>query len=138
VSARSLPLRLHDTAVRRQLLRFVAVGAANTLLSIVVFRLLVAVGLWYPVAAPIAYAASLLNGYVLNRSWTFGVPGSSRARARYVAVQASGAVLMSGAMLLLVDAAGVGRVPAFIVAAVPVTLCTFTANRRWTFAERTG
>jgi putative flippase GtrA len=128
--------RFHDRAVRRQLLRFVAVGVLNTVLSLAVYRLLLAVGAWYVLAAPIAYVASLLNGYLLNRNWTFGSRDSTRARVLYVAVQASGAVALSLLVVLLAGVGGLGKVTAFLVAAVPVTLCTFSANRIWTFADR--
>jgi putative flippase GtrA len=115
----------------------VVVGVGNTIISIVVYRLLLALGTWYVIAAPIAYIASLVNGYVFNRCWTFGARDSARARVLYLAVQASGAGLTSLLVLLFVHAAGTGRVVAFLAAVVPVTLCTFAANRVWTFADRT-
>lgn len=129
--------RLLSRTLRHQLGRFVIVGVGNTLLSFVVYRLLLALGAWYVVAAPIAYVASLLNGYLFNRRWTFGARDSARARLRYVAVQASGAGLTSLLVLLFVHAAGMGKVGAFLAAAAPVTLCTFAANRAWSFADKT-
>jgi putative flippase GtrA len=128
---------LRSWTLRRQLVRFLLVGLGNTAISFGVYRLLLALGAWYVVAAPIAYVASLLNGYVFNRRWTFGARDSTRARVRYVAVQASGAGLTSLLVLLFVHAAGMGRVVAFLAAVAPVTLCTFAANRVWTFADRT-
>jgi putative flippase GtrA len=124
-----------DRALRRQLWRFAVVGVVNTLISLAVYRLLLLAGTWYLVAAPVGYAAGLLNGYVWNRSWTFGSRDSIRARATYVAVQISGAGLTS-LLTLLFTHAGLGRTAAFAVAMVPVILCTFAANRTWTFAER--
>jgi len=41
---------------------------------------------------------------------------------------------MSLLVLVLVDGAGMERFTAFLAAAGPVTLCTFAANRTWTFA----
>jgi putative flippase GtrA len=129
--------RLRSPRLRRQLTRFLVVGVGNTVLSVIVYRLLLALGAWYVVAAPIAYVASVVNGYVFNRRWTFAARDSARARVLYVAVQASGAGLTSLLVLLFVDAARIGRVGAFLTAVVPVTLCTFAANRIWTFADRT-
>ena len=123
------------TALKRQLVRFAIVGVANTLISLIAYRLLLLVHIWYGIAAPIAYAAGILNGYVLNRSWTFASRDSMRARALYVGVQLGGAGLTSLLTLLFADA-GLGRTAAFVAAAVPVTLCTFVANRAWTFADR--
>ena len=88
------------------------------------------------VAAPLAFAAGALNGYIFNRRWTFGARDSTRARVLYVSVQAVGAVSTSLLVFLFVHAAGTGHVVAYLAAIPPVTLCMFAANRVWTFAER--
>ena len=120
----------------RQLARFLIVGAGNTLLSFVVYRLLLALGAWYVLAAPLAFAAGAVNGYVFNRRWTFAARDSTRARILYMAVQVAGAALTSLLVLLFVRAAGTGRIWAYLAAVPPVTLCMFAVNRRWTFAKR--
>jgi putative flippase GtrA len=127
-------LRRDDPA--RQLARFLLVGVGNTALSFVVYRLLLALGTPYVLAAPLAFAAGAVNGYVFNRRWTFVARDSTRARVLYVAVQAVGAVSTSLLVLLFVEAAGTGKVWAYLAAIPPVTLCMFAANRLWTFAER--
>jgi putative flippase GtrA len=119
-----------------QLARFLVVGIGNTVLSFVVYRLLLAFGAWYVLAAPLAFAVGAVNGYVFNRRWTFAARDSARARLDYVAVQASGAVSTSLLVLLFVRAVGTGRVWAYLAAILPVTLCMFAANRLWTFADR--
>jgi putative flippase GtrA len=124
----------HDPA--RQLVRFLVVGVGNTVVSFVVYRLLLAAGVWYVVAAPLGFAAGAVNGYVLNRRWTFAARDSTRARVLYVAVQAAGAVSTSLLVVLFVRVAGTGHVWAYAAAILPVTLCMFAANRLWTFAER--
>jgi putative flippase GtrA len=119
-----------------QLVRFLLVGVSNTLISFVVYRVLIAVGLWYFVAAPLAFAVGALNGYILNRRWTFSAPDTTRARVLYVTVAAAGALSTSLLVLLFVDAAGLSRIWAYVAAIPPVTLGTFAANRVWTFSER--
>jgi putative flippase GtrA len=119
-----------------QLARFLIVGVGNTLLSLVVYRLLLALGAWYVLAAPLAFAAGAVNGYVFNRRWTFAARDSTRARILYIAVQVAGAASTSLLVLLFVRAAGTGRVWAYLAAVPPVTLCMFAANRFWTFAKR--
>jgi putative flippase GtrA len=131
---RSRALRRHDPAP--QLARFLVVGVGNTVLSFVVYRLLLALGAWYVLAAPLAFSVGAVNGYVFNRRWTFAARDSTRARLDYVAVQASGAVSTSLLVLLFVRAVGTGRVWAYLAAIPPVTLCMFAANRLWTFADR--
>ena len=120
-----------------QLGRFLIVGLSNTVLSFIVYRLLLAVGAWYLLAAPVAFAVGALNGYILNRRWTFAAPDTARARVLYVVVQAAGALSTSLLVLFFVRALGTGRVWAYLAAIPPVTLCMFAANRLWTFEKQT-
>jgi len=90
----------------------------------------------YAAAAPLAFGVGSVSGYVLNRRWTFAASDSTRARAVYVIVQASGAGATSLLVLLFVRAAGTGRVWAYLAAIPPVTIATFAANRFWTFRHR--
>jgi putative flippase GtrA len=126
--------RRHDT--HHQFGRFLLVGVTNTALSFLVYRLLLVVSTPYLLAAPLAFAVGALNGYVLNRRWTFAARDTTRARWLYVLIAAAG----SGATSLLVFAfahgAGTGKVLAYVAAIPPVTVGTFAANRRWTFADR--
>ena len=120
----------------RQFARFLVVGVANTLISFAVYVLLVTLETPYVAAAPLAFAAGAVNGYVFNRRWTFAARDSTRARALYVAVQAGGAISTTLLVLLFVRVAGVDRIPAYLAAIAPVTVSTFVANRLWTFADR--
>ncbi len=119
-----------------QLGRFLVVGVTNTAVSFVAYRLLLALSVPYPAAAPVAFAVGALNGYVLNRRWTFAARDTRRARVLYVAVQVAGAGATSFLVWVLVHLADVGRVEAYLAAAPPVTVGMFLANRLWTFAER--
>jgi putative flippase GtrA len=114
----------------------VLVGLVNTTLSFVVYRGLLAVGTPYLVAAPLAFAVGSVNGYVLNRRWTFAASDTTRARVVYVVVQAAGAGVTSLLVLLFVRVAGTGRVWAYLAAIPPVTIATFVANRLWAFRRR--
>ena len=140
--ASSLPAGNEGARVRRrddaapQLARFLVVGVGNTAVSFVVYRLLLALGAWYVLAAPLAFAAGAVNGYIFNRRWTFAARDSTRARVLYLSVQALGAVSTSLLVFVFVHLAGTGRVVAYLAAIPPVTLCMFAANRVWTFAER--
>jgi len=120
----------------RQFRRFLLVGLGNTALSFAVYRLLLALGTPYVLAAALGFAAGAVNGYVFNRRWTFAARDSTRARVLYVAVQAAGAASTSLLVLLFVRAAGTGKVGAYLAAIPAVTVCMFVANRVWTFADR--
>ena len=123
-------------AMPRQFVRYLVVGVANTALSFLVYRLLLIAGTPYVVAAPVAFIAGAVNGYVFNRRWTYAAADSTRARVLYFAFAVLGAAATSGLVLLVVRTAGVGRGEAYLVAVPPVTVATFLANRFWTFPEQ--
>jgi putative flippase GtrA len=122
--------------VSREFVRFLIVGALNTLISLAVYRILLALSVWYVVSAPIAWGAGVVNGYVFNRRWTFRARDTGRARALYALFGAAGAGAASVLVLLFVRGAGIGKFEAYLAAVPPVTVATFLANRYWTFTDR--
>ena len=123
------------SAIHGQFARFLVVGLSNTLLSFVAYRVLLAISTPYVLAAFLGFAVGALNGYILNRRWTFAARDTTRARVLYVAVQAVGAVSTSLLVLLLHEGAGIGKLGAYLAAIPPVTVLMFFANRAWTFAD---
>jgi putative flippase GtrA len=121
------PRRLPD-----QLIRYLAVGASNTALSLSAYVLGLGAGLPYAVAGSVAFALGAANGYVLNRAWTFAAADSWRARGSYVAVQALGLVANAGLLWLFVRL-GATEVAAQVLALPLVTGLTFALNRTVSF-----
>jgi putative flippase GtrA len=130
------PLRLIDALGGRvvgQLCRFAVVGIANTFLSYALYTALVAVRVPYPIAGAAGFTAGAINGYVLNRRWTFASPDSGRARARYLVVQLAGMGATSALLWVVVSLAAASRFAAYALTIPIVTAATFTANRSWAF-----
>jgi putative flippase GtrA len=119
-----------------QFVRFCIVGLSNTALSLVVFVIAVSVGVPYLAASAGAFAAGALNGYTLNRVWTFKA-GSFRAQglARYVLVQGLGLGLNVGLLAALVELLDVASIPAQAMVLPAISIVTFALNRRWTFGR---
>jgi len=111
---------------------FATVGVVNTLLSLAVYSALLSLGTGYLVAAPMAFAAGALNGYLLNARFTFRRPRSRRSLARYVVAQASAAGLADVLLWGLV-AATREEVAAYAATLVLVAAGSFLASRTWVF-----
>jgi putative flippase GtrA len=125
--------RLFTRSASWQFSKFVVVGASNTSISLLSYVGLCRLGVTYVIAGAIAFVAGAVDGYLLNRRWTFNAPDSWQARSRYVVVQVAG---LAGTIVLLwsfVSVAGAGRLTAYAVTIPTVTLATFAANRGWTF-----
>jgi putative flippase GtrA len=113
-------------------LRFGAVGALNTALTVATFALLTRAGVAPGAASALGFALGAANGYLLNRTWTFNAQGGRRTFGRYVAVQALGALLSAGGVSLATDLTV--RHLAAECAVVPlVTLVTYTLARHAVF-----
>ena len=115
--------------------RFALVGTTNAAISACVDAALLFTGMPSPLAAAAAFASGAVNGYALNRRWTFAAADSHRARVAYVLVQLSGLGCTVALVSAIDNMALVGHFASYIVATAPVTLATFFANRAWTFSD---
>lgn len=125
-----------SSSVGGQLGRFLVVGLSNTALSVSSYALLLRAGMPYVAAGVIAFALGAVNGYTLNRRWTFQAVGSLRAQVSYVAVQALGLGLTAGLLWLAVEVVSAGEQLAQLAVIPAVTLTTFLLNRLVVFRRR--
>jgi putative flippase GtrA len=122
-----------------QFVKFGIVGVSNTLLTFVVYTLLLKVfGVWYLAASAIGFAVGAVNGFLLNRAWTFkGHEGDALTPVRWCVVQGCGLALDEGLLYMFVSSAGLDKLVAQAFATVIVVVLTFFANRAWTFKGHT-
>ncbi len=118
-----------------QFVKFGIVGVSNTLLTFIVYTLLLKVfGVWYLAASAIGFAVGATNGFLLNRRWTFREHvGDTLTPVRWAVVQGCGLAVNEGLLYLFVHDAGLDKLLAQALATVVVTVSTFFANRAWTF-----
>jgi putative flippase GtrA len=114
------------------------VGGLSTAVTLVIFSVGIAVGIWYPLAAAVGYAAGIVNGYTWNRRWTFETgPFHLPEFSRYVAVQGGGLLANVLGLAFAVEALGISEFPAEVATLIPIVLVTYFLNRWWTFGSRT-
>ena len=117
-----------------RLLRFGVVGISNTLLTLAAFWVLTGLGAGAPLASALAFAAGAVNGYVLNRSWTFRSSRRGPATiARYTAVQVLGAGLSAAGVAMASTDLSLRRLAAEGFVLPLVTLVTYALSRRLVF-----
>ncbi len=127
--------RLHVPVVVVQFVKFGIVGVSNTALTFIVYTLLLKVfGVWYIAASAIGFVVGAVNGFLLNRRWTFaGHVGDALTPVRWAVVQGGGLGINLGLLYVLVHDAGLDKLLAQAAATVVVTVSTFVVNRAWTF-----
>jgi putative flippase GtrA len=133
----SLPGRARrlEAATVAQFVKFGIVGVSNTVLSFAVYALLLKVfGVWYVAASAIGFAVGAVNGFLLNRRWTFKEHvGDALTPVRWGVVQSCGLALNLGLVYMFVDDVGLDKLIGQACATAIVTVLAFFANRAWTF-----
>jgi putative flippase GtrA len=125
--------------VTAQLVRYLLVGVSNTAITLVTYALVVRAGVPAVAASVVAFGAGAVNGYRLNRAWTFrSARRGAGVGARYVAVLLAGAAINALAVAFAVDVAELPRLAAEFVALPPATAATFVLARSWVFGGREG
>jgi putative flippase GtrA len=123
-----------------QLIRFGLVGGLGFVVNIAVYALFVHVfGVPYQVAAVVAWLVAVLNNFVINRHWTFDAPaGRVHFQAlRFFLVSLAAFLLVNLVLLtLLVEEAGMAKVPAQALAVAAATPFNFLGNKLWSFRMR--
>ncbi len=137
-SVARLPGRLSAPVVV-QFVKFGIVGVSNTLLTLVVYTVLLKVfGVWYLAASAIGFAVGATNGFLLNRRWTFREHvGDALTPVRWGVVQSAGLAIDEGLLYLLVHDGQLDKLLAQECATAVVTVTTFFVNRAWTFRVHT-
>ena len=118
-----------------QFVKFGIVGVSNTVLTLVVYTLLLKVfGVWYLAASGIGFVVGAVNGFLLNRRWTFSDHvGDALTPVRWGVVQTCGLGVDEGLLYLFVHDAHLDKLLAQVCATAVVTVTTFFVNRAWTF-----
>jgi putative flippase GtrA len=118
-----------------QFIKFGIVGISNTLLTFIVYTLLLKVfGVWYLAASAVGFTVGATNGFIFNRRWTFADHvGDSLTPVRWAIVQGCGLGINELLLYLFVDSAHLDKLLAQAFATAVVTVTTFFVNRAWTF-----
>jgi putative flippase GtrA len=124
-----------DVHAVAQFVKFGIVGVSNTLLFFAIYTVLLkGFGVWYIAASGVGYLVGAVNGFLLNRRWTFKEHvGDSLTPVRWTVVQGCGLALNLSLVYLFVDGASLDKLVGQACATAIVTVLTFCANRAWTF-----
>jgi putative flippase GtrA len=121
-----------------QLVRFGLVGATNTALTLATYALLVALHAPVPLAGAVGWGVGAVNGFVLNRAWTFrGAARGAVPAARYAVVALAGAGLNAALVSMAMSEQHLPRIAGELAVLPPVTMLAFLLCRGWVFAPET-
>lgn len=120
-----------------RLVRYLVVGAANTIVGLlVIYASLYALGLGNVSANALGYAVGISLGFVLNRNWTFRHRGSQLAAlARFLLVLGIAYGVNLAVVLFAAEQLHLNRYVAQAMGIVPYTLIGYLGSRYFAFAD---
>lgn len=127
--------------VRHSVVRFVLVGCANFVVSFAAFYAsyhylpLAAANGRGAVANVLAYAAGMLNSFLLNRLWTFRAEGRVAVHAaKFVLLNAATLAASTLIVLVLVDWAGFAPLAVWLPLTIAILTAHYLGMKHWAFA----
>jgi putative flippase GtrA len=132
-----------ERALDGSVARFVVVGGSNFVVSLAAFYgafhylpLGVAGGRG-AAANVLAYAAGMINSFLLNRTWTFAARGPVAVHAlRFTALNAATLLGSTAVVHVLVDRAGLPALVVWLPLTVVILLAHYLGMKHWAFEAR--
>ena len=119
-----------------QLIRFGLVGGVGFVINLAVYALCVhALKMDYHLAGVVAWLVAVVNNFALNRHWTFDARGgrSHSQGIRFLAISLVALGFSQVLLILLVENAGMAKVPAQALAVAASMPLNFLGNKLWSF-----
>lgn len=131
-------MRFLETKPLGQFIKYALVGSTSTTLDLIVLNLLVIhfhTNIY--LAATAGFTIGLINGYYLNRFWTFRYTGDNHATklAQFALVSAIGLLLNNGLLYLFIEYLGLYYNYAKLIAIVIIFFWNFLWSKYWTFRQ---
>jgi putative flippase GtrA len=130
--------------LQHSLTRFVLVGCTNFIVSFAAFYgsyhylPLGELDVRAAVANVLAYAAGMINSFVLNRAWTFRAAGHAAVHMwRFIVLNAATLAASTLVMFVLADWAGYPELAVWLPLTVAILTTHYLGMKYWAFAERT-
>jgi putative flippase GtrA len=133
--------RVQVPGLRHSLVRFIVVGCVNFVVSFAAFY---ASYHYLPgahgrgaVANVLAYAAGMVNSFILNRLWTFEAEGNAGVHAvKFAALNAATLAASTIVVFVLVDWAGFPALAVWLPLTIAILAAHYLGMKHWAFAEQ--
>lgn len=128
----------------KQFIKFGIVGLSNTLISYVVYVVLVYLKMHYILANIMGFLVSVLNAYYWNNKYVFKEQeGEQRVWWKtlgktFLSYAGTGLVLSNVLLVVWVDWLGISEIIAPIINLLITVPLNFIMNKYWAFRQKTG
>jgi putative flippase GtrA len=117
-----------------QFIKFGIVGLGNTLITFIVYFILVKLSVYYVIANIIGYIAGVINSFFWNSSWVFKKSKRDLSLLiKFVIVNLITLAITSFILYIGVDKLNMSKYVAQIISTLIGILFNYTLNKLWTF-----
>lgn len=125
----------------KQFIKFGLVGVSNTLISYVVYIVLVYLGMHYIIANIIGFTVSVFNAYYWNNRFVFKAKEGERRiwwkilGKTFMSYAGTGVILSNILLVVCIDLIGISEVIAPIIILLITIPLNYIMNKYWAFAK---
>lgn len=117
-----------------QFIKFGIVGLGNTLITFIVYSILVKLNIYYVLANIIAYFVGVINSFFWNSSWVFKKSQKDFSLLlKFIIVNLITLAITTFVLYIGVDMLNLNKYIAQIIGTIIGILFNFTLNKLWTF-----
>lgn len=124
-----------------QFIKFGLVGVSNTIISYLVYYVLIKLNLFYLIASIFSFVAGVLNSFYWNNKYVFKHKNGQREILKtltktFVAYAGTGLILNNVLLVIWVQGVGIGELIAPIINLPITTFINFVANKYWAYRNK--
>ena len=120
---------------KKQFIKYATSGTVNTIITLVIYNLLIKVNVGYIISNTIAYIFGVANGFVLNKIWVFKSDGRvSALLMKFIIVNLISLIFSTAILFCLVNNLYINKILAQMIATISTGIVNYILNKLWTFS----
>lgn len=116
-------------------IRFCVIGGVNTLISLLIYTILLKIGLHYIVASTLGSIGGIANGYILSSEFVFKEELDKGKDVKFVCIYLSALIINLGIITVLIEVFKMNEIIAQIIATGFNVIYNYLLNKVWTFKK---
>lgn len=119
---------------KKEFIKFGIVGVSNTLITFLVYNILLKLGVNYLVANVIGYICGMINGFIWSKKWVFKVEDESKMYfVKFALVNLLSLAVSTGLLMILVKQLSLNSTVAQLITTCITVVINYLLNKVWTF-----
>ncbi len=120
---------------KKQFIKYATSGTVNTIITLVIYNLLIKVNVGYIISNTIAYIFGVANGFILNKIWVFKSDGRvSALLMKFIIVNLISLIFSTAILFCLVNNLYINKILAQMIATISTGIVNYILNKLWTFS----